>query len=99
MLLSGAAFPRSVCIGDVYFNDLVLICLTDFSLKTSERTQAADEVHQGVEMPVSESKSGECTAHDVWGGEFDGVRGTLGFSLGRRVSLMLTAVVGAVIGL
>ena len=28
MLLSGAAFPRSVCIGDIYIDDLVLTCLS-----------------------------------------------------------------------
>ena len=50
-------------------------------------------------MPLSESKSGHCMVDDVWRSEFDGVRGTLGFSLGRRVSLMLTTVVGAVAGM
>ena len=70
MLLSGSAFPRFVCIGDVCIDDLVLICLTHFSLKTAveanERMHAADEFHPRVGMPVSETKSGQSTAHDVW---------------------------------
>ena len=52
MLLSGAAFPRSVCIVDIYIDDLVLTCLSHFSFKTAvemfERMQAADEFYQGV---------------------------------------------------
>ena len=100
-LIDGVAV--SVCIGDVYIDNLVLICLTHFSLKTlaetTERMHAADEFYRGVGMPVSEIKSGERTVRDVWGGELDGVRGTLGFSLGRRVSFMLTTVVGSVAGL
>ena len=44
---------------------------------------------------MSESKSGHFTAPDAWSGEFDGVRGMLGFSLGRRASLMLSGNVEA----
>ena len=65
------------------------------------RSAFVGDVRAHLSNPLLSEKtaSGHCLAHDIWGGEFGGVRGMLGFSLGRRVSLMLTNVVGAVAGM
>ena len=63
MLLSGSAFPRSVCIGDVCVDDLLLICLTHCSLKhaaeADARMQAADEFFKELECPARSMTFGE----------------------------------------
>ena len=51
-----------------------------------------------LQMPTNAGKSGSTLSGEIWGGRLDGVSGTLGFSLERRVSLMLVTMLTSAVG-
>ena len=73
-------------------DDLVILSVlqlsdahADSSPTEVQRADASDDVFQ---RPTNAGKSGSTLAGEFWGGHLDGVSGTLGFPLARRVSLM-----------
>ncbi len=100
VLLSGSAFPCSVCIGDVYIDDLELIYLTHFSLKRQlnscmPRMSFIEEWECPCRKPNAEN-----SRHMTFGEVSSTVYlAQLDSHWRRRVSLMLSTVVGAVTGL
>ena len=60
--------------------------------------QQADALYDFLPMPANAGKSGSTLSGEVWGGRLDGVSGTFGFHRQDRVSLMLTTMLTAAVG-
>ena len=91
-LFRGLPFPRTKTMGDVYINDLVILSVLQFSnvhlLSSPIEVQRADALYD-FQKPTNAGMSGSTLSGEFWGGRLDGVSGTLGIPLERRVSLML----------
>ena len=86
LLIWGLSFPRTKTICDVNIDDLVI------------EVQRADASYDFLQMPTNAGKSGSTLTGEFWGGHLDGVAGTLGFPLERRVSLVLITMLVAATG-
>ena len=86
----------------MYIDDLVILSVLQFSdahvASSPIEVQRADALYDFLQMPTSAGKSGSTLAGEFWGGHLDGVAGTLGFPLERRVSLMLITMLVAATG-
>ena len=60
--------------------------------------QQATALCDFFQMPANAGKSGSTLSGEFWGGQLDGVSGTLGFFLERRVSLMLVTMLIFAVG-
>ena len=72
LLIRGLPFPRTNTIGDVYIDGLVIPSVLQFS-----------DVH--IDSSPIKVQRGSTLAEEFWRGHLDGVAGTLGFALERRV--------------
>ena len=101
-LIRGLLFPRTKTIGDVHTDDLVILGILQFSdvhVDSSPiEVQGADALYDFLQMPTNADKSGSTPAGEFLGGRLDGVSGTLGFPLERRVSLMFITMLVAAVG-
>ena len=95
-LIRGVAFPRTKTVGDVYVDDLGHSqCFVIF------RRACRFVAHQCAACRCcvpNVGKSDSTLSGEFWGGHFDGVAGTLGFPLERRVSLTLITMLIAAVG-
>ena len=86
----------------MYIDDLVILSVLQFSdvhvASSPIEVQRADALYDFLQMPTNAGKSGSTLAVEFWGGHLDGVAGTLGFPLERRVSLMLITMLVASTG-
>ena len=62
---------------------------TCMSLRCPSKCGVPDALHDFLQMPTNAGKSGSTLTGEFWRGRLDGVSGTLGFPLERRVSRML----------
>ena len=60
--------------------------------------QRVNALYDFFQMPPNAGMSGSTLAGEFWGGRLDGVSGTIGFPLERRVSLVLSTVLVAAVG-
>ena len=101
LLIRGLPFLRTKTI-DIYIDDLVILSILHFSdvhVDSSPiEVQRADALYDFLQLPTSASKSGSTLLGEFWRGRLDGVSGTLGFPLTRRVSLMLITMLVAAVG-
>ena len=101
LLIRGPPFPRTKTFGDVNIDDLVILSVSQFAkvhlVSLPIKVQRADALYDFLQMPTNVGKSGSTLSGEFWGGRLDGVSGTLGFPLERRVPLMLvTMLISAV---
>ena len=80
----------AIVIGDV---NAVILSVLQFSdvhaASLPIEVRRADALYDFLQMPTNAGKSGSTLTEKFWGGHLDGVAGTLGFTLERRVSLVL----------
>ena len=103
LLISGLPFPRTKTIGDVHIDDQAcILSVLQFSsvhpVSSPIEVQRADALYDFLQIPTNAGKSGSTHSGELWGGRLDGVAGTLGFPLERRVSLMLVTMLMAAMG-
>ena len=80
-------------------SSLASLQLSDVHLDSSPiEVQRADALYDFLQMRTSAGKSGTTLFGELWGGRLDGVSGTLGFLLERRVSLMLVTMLISAVG-
>ena len=102
LLIRGLPFPSTKTIGDVYIDDLVILSVLHLLDAHTDswpiEVQRADGLYDFLQMLQNAGNSGSTLAGVFWGGRVDGVSGTLGFPLARRVSLMLISMLVAAMG-
>ena len=88
--------------GDVHIDDLAILFVFAFSdvhVDSSPiEVQRSDALYDFAHMRTNVGKSGITLSAEFWRGRLDGVSGTLGFSVERRVSLMIITMLVAAVG-
>ena len=101
-MIRGVPFPRTETVGDENVGDLVILSVLQFSdvqvVSSPIEVQRADALYELLQMPANAGKPGSTNAGEFWRGRLDGVSGTLGFHLERRVSRMIVTVLVAAVG-
>ena len=72
-----------------------VFCASQTSIRSGSNRSSASR--RFVWLPSNANK-GSTLSVEFWGGRFDGISGTLGFALERRVPLMLTTMLTAAVG-
>ena len=105
LLIRGLPFLRTKTTGDVHIGDLVILSVFFFFCNFQTCTLihrpskcSEDALHDFLQMPTNAGKSGSTLSGEFWGGRLDGVSGTLGFPLERRVSVMLVTMLISAMG-
>ena len=97
----------AIVMGDVNAENTLRVCSPPTTSRCScnvhvdsspIEVQRADALYDFSQIPPNAGKSGSTLSRKCWGGRQDVTSGTLGFLFERRVSLMLTTVLIAAVG-